>query len=58
MRRKRLLAKLNEKNMDSKISLFEADEEEDFDAEAFFGIKEANLGAAPEEDEDLMLKAI
>jgi len=62
MRRKRLLAKLNEKNMGSKASLFdldlEADEEEDFDAEAFFGIKEANLGAAPEEDEDLMLKAI
>lgn len=44
--------------MDSKASLFEADEEDDFDAEAFFGIKEANLGAAPEEDEDLMLKAI
>jgi len=62
MRRKRLLAKLNEKNMGSKASLFdldlEADEDEDFDAEAFFGIKESNLGAAPEEDEDLMLKAI
>lgn len=52
------MAKLNEKNMGSKASLFEADEDEDFDAEAFFGVNEADLGAAPEEDEDLMLKAI
>jgi hypothetical protein len=56
------LAKLNDKNMGSSTSLFEADmdmdEDEDFDAEAFFGVKEANLGVAPEEDEDLMLKAI
>jgi len=59
MRRKRLLAKLNANNYGSKTSLFdEADEEEDFDAEAFFGVNEADLGAAPEEDEDLMLKAI
>ena len=53
------MAKLNDNNYGSKTSLFdEADEEEDFDAEAFFGVKEAVLGAVPEEDEDLMLKAI
>jgi hypothetical protein len=59
MRRKRLLAKLNA-NYGAKddLSFDEADEDEDFDAEAFFGVKEADLGAIPEEDEDLMLKAI
>jgi hypothetical protein len=54
VRRKRLLKKLNQKG---KSSLFEADEDEDFDPEAFFGIKESNLDVN-EEDEDLMLKAI
>ena len=52
MRRKRLLEKLNYKESS------EGDEDEDFDAEAFFGIKESNLGGKHEEDEDLMLKAI
>lgn len=31
---------------------------EDFDAEKFFGLKEEELDAKNEEDEDLMLKAI
>ena len=58
MRRKRLLAKLGSKNYESKASLFEDHDEDEFDAEAFFGIKEEALESNAKEDDDLMLKAI
>ena len=59
VRRKRLLQKLADKNSQSKTSLFEGEGEDDeFDAEAFFGIKEEALESNAKEEDDLMLKAI
>lgn len=59
-RRKRLLSKIKPGNMMSSNSFqdgFIGDEDE-FDAEAFFGVKEENFNTNIGIDDDLMMKAI
>ena len=58
-RRKRLLEKLGMSTKKKEKDFFGDEDEDDFDAEAFFGIKEENLESNNMGiDDDLMMKAI